>query len=251
MMRNVWDTKWAMEATNPLNTNQIAFLNKLLEHLPDLNGKRVLEMGSGTGVFSLALKSRYPRAEIVALDYSKVALDQIHPESGVSTKLADAFTTTFEDNSFDVVFTVGLLEHYPKKWPRLIDEQYRILRKNGLALNAVPNVYNLPRTIVYYLQGKNFRYYPAPPFSPFGSIARYYKKIGLAIVSRDGWEPLYPAQTMYAWNPVTRVKSFPLYVKLFRFLGSILEKPTFYLNKLTRNWFNKVFGWEFLLVGKK
>src|SRR5205814_10313254 len=42
--------------------------------LPDLQDQRVLEVGCGRGDFAIWLANNYPRAEVLAVDFSEVAI---------------------------------------------------------------------------------------------------------------------------------------------------------------------------------
>lgn len=57
---------------------------------------------------------------------------------------ADALKIPFSDNSFDVVISFGLLEHFQKP-SELIFEKKRVLKENGLFIVLVPNFLSIVR----------------------------------------------------------------------------------------------------------
>ena len=57
-------------------------------------------------------------------------------------EVGDCLNLPYSDNSFDVVFSIGLLEHFEDARPVLM-EKLRVLKKNGLMFNyIVPNIPN-------------------------------------------------------------------------------------------------------------
>lgn len=102
--------------------------------LNELKGKRVLEIGPGAGAHS-ALFSKYG-ASMVSIDITpervmatgrKLAL--IEGGEGRAYQ-ADAENLPFRDNSFDIVYSNGVL-HHSEDTKACIDEVYRVLRPGG------------------------------------------------------------------------------------------------------------------------
>lgn len=81
----------------------------LFRDLPDLSDKRILDVGTGSGILALAVKRRFPQSRVVACDVSPVALE-IARENGrkldldVQWILSDAFTEVGSE-SFDVILS--------------------------------------------------------------------------------------------------------------------------------------------------
>ncbi len=104
----------------------------LLAKLPaNLSGKRVLDLGCGTGYFSALLQER--GADVVCVDISQDMLNQAQQRCGkgqATYVLADAEKLPFEDRSFDYVFSSLALQWctdlcYPLK------EVRRVLKSGG------------------------------------------------------------------------------------------------------------------------
>lgn len=136
-----WDEFWAaspgMADTYANDGRLVAFLSDRL----DLRGKRVLEVGAGTGRDSLALVDR--GAEVWTLDYSDESLRLMRELAGDRVRIVcgDALALPFRDGSFDVVFHQGLLEHF-RRPIELLAENYRVLRPGGYVLVDVPQRYH-------------------------------------------------------------------------------------------------------------
>jgi SAM-dependent methyltransferase len=105
----------------------------IVSMLPDLKGKRVLDVGCGTGPISAWAASR--GAEVVGFDLTPamVRLAEARGLNGVSFRVADLAQPLdfLEDGSFDVA--VGsLVMHYLRDWVEPLRELRRVLRPDGI-----------------------------------------------------------------------------------------------------------------------
>jgi len=112
---------------------------------PDSNPK-VMEVGCGTAIDSLCLASRFG-ATFYASDLSHRALlvaRQLatHFPKPVFLVGADLKTMCFPDESFDLVFSQGVLEHFPEPDP-IVAEQARVTKVGGFVIIDVPQRFNL------------------------------------------------------------------------------------------------------------
>ncbi len=119
-----WAAKYAIDAahcqiaghfdsTAYLYTDSIAPADgrarAIVRHLGDLNGKTVLDAGSGKGRYSRLLHGLYPQARITALDVSAEML--AHVPEGIRKVQNGILDMPFADGSFDAVICVEALEH--------------------------------------------------------------------------------------------------------------------------------------------
>lgn len=118
----------------------------VLEHVPELDGKRVLEVGAGSGEFPAYLARAYPITEFVATDFSQVAVDNSRERASripnLRVETADAQALPFGSEAFDVVISCEMLEHLPDP-QRAVREMARVLRPNGTLLLTTPNYISL------------------------------------------------------------------------------------------------------------
>ncbi len=97
--------------------------------LGDLRGKKVLDIGCGTGRIIEELKQR--GAEVVGLDVSEKILEIAKKKfCDVEFVLGNVNDLPFEDESFDLVLGLFLIVHL-KNLEKPFEEIYRVLRPGG------------------------------------------------------------------------------------------------------------------------
>lgn len=107
---------------------------------------RVLEVGAGTGRYSVALaKEGYDvsAVELVERNLEKLrenakGLENLAAVQGDATNLG-----AFPDDAFDAVLTLGPMYHLyaPEDWNRALDEAIRVTKPGGLLFTAFLSVY--------------------------------------------------------------------------------------------------------------
>jgi len=104
---------------------------------------RVLDMGCGTGRFTIPLASR--AAEVVGLDLTPAMLEQARQNAAKARtnpqfQQGDMCSLPFPDASFDLVTSMLALMHIPPSdRPRVFSEVARVLRPGGRAVFGVKN----------------------------------------------------------------------------------------------------------------
>lgn len=104
----------------------------------DFAGKRVLDLGCGTGGISLFLAETYSPAKVVGLDVDRSLTDRAEAaakERGLAAQTSFVFAEPgplpFADGAFDIVFSKDAMIHIADKEP-LMAEVFRVLRPGGL-----------------------------------------------------------------------------------------------------------------------
>jgi ubiquinone/menaquinone biosynthesis C-methylase UbiE len=103
---------------------------------PSLRGKRVLEIGCGPGVDSVQLATAGAQLTAVDLTPPAVALTRQHlAVRGLTATVqeANAEQLPFDDGTFDVVYSHGVL-HHTVDTQRAVDEVLRVLKPGGRAI---------------------------------------------------------------------------------------------------------------------
>jgi ubiquinone/menaquinone biosynthesis C-methylase UbiE len=104
-------------------------IGKLLPLLSDLKGKKVLDVGAGTGRVACELFNR--GAQVTALDVSEKILDVLKKKNAkIKTVVGEAEILPFEKETFDAVVAAFLVVHL-KDLSRFFDEVYRVLKPGG------------------------------------------------------------------------------------------------------------------------
>ncbi len=103
--------------------------------LPNLEGKKILLIGCGTGEETMLLNSfgAYSK-NIVGIDISRESIKLAkNTYPSVEFKVMDMNNLEFEDESFDFVYS-SLAVHYTANPEKVYKEVYRVLKKDGLFL---------------------------------------------------------------------------------------------------------------------
>src|ERR671937_2583248 len=133
-----YDAKWGIDY-GEVGRGQV--LGKVRKALGGLRAfDRSLEIGAGTGYFSLNMLQAGLMADAVCTDISPGMLDALQAnarrlELDVTTVACDAEELPFEDGEFDLVFGHAVLHHLPNL-DRAFAEFRRVLRPGGVVFFA-------------------------------------------------------------------------------------------------------------------
>jgi ubiquinone/menaquinone biosynthesis C-methylase UbiE len=132
-----YDAKWGIDF-GEVGQRQVRL--KLVKALGGLKGRcfgDALEIGSGTGYFSLNLVQMGAIERLTATDISPGMLNRLSATAealgldGVTTVVTEAEILPFEDESFDLVFGHAVLHHIPDL-DKAFAEFRRVLRPGGM-----------------------------------------------------------------------------------------------------------------------
>ncbi len=145
-----------------------------LDYLDDAIPGVVLDIGSGPGHAARAMRKRWPKARIVALDLALPMLRQVRPREGwnplqrpLDRVCADLRTLPLADGSVDVLFS-NLCLQWIDDLPAAFAEFRRVLKPKGLLLCSTFGPDTLHELHHAFAQADN-----APHVSPFASIADF------------------------------------------------------------------------------
>jgi ubiquinone/menaquinone biosynthesis C-methylase UbiE len=102
-------------------------LDLALEGMPA--PRRILDLGTGTGVVAIALARRYPAAEVVGVDLSPAMIDEARRQvppglaGRVDFEVADASALAFPDGDFELVALSNMIPFF--------DELARVVAPGG------------------------------------------------------------------------------------------------------------------------
>ncbi|MHB1050526.1 MAG: class I SAM-dependent methyltransferase [Bacteroidota bacterium] len=154
-----WDTFWEeKKEIKEVYSNSDRVVRNLVKVI-DVKGKKILEIGAGTGRDSFPLVEL--GAEVYQLDYSMNSLKimkKIAAEEKMDVTIigGDTFQLPFKNETFDVIFHQGLLEHFRHaKAEALLRENIRVLKTGGLLCVDVPQRYHIYTVIKTFLIAVN------------------------------------------------------------------------------------------------
>lgn len=110
-----------------------------------LCSRRILEIGAGRGRMVRVLQRHGVEAEFVCIDLN----DYVQEAGGFGVR-GNAVSLPFRDDSFDLVYSLGVVEHFPQT-TRALAEHVRVAKPGGMILVTVPHLspYTLLRWIVW------------------------------------------------------------------------------------------------------
>ncbi|HEX8923240.1 MAG TPA: class I SAM-dependent methyltransferase [Patescibacteria group bacterium] len=238
---DVWQKQWQLYASNSIYHLNLGVINQIfLLFKNEIKKKNILELGAGSGGDILYLAKA--GAACSALDFSPESIAIIEKRAAsenlkVRSYCADCLKTGIPNNSFDLVYSVGLVEHFTDPLS-VLREQARMLRPGGYLIVDVPQKFNL------YTLVKKIRM--ATGTFPFGWETEYsaFKLKKMARILNLSFVRAYGRDSAFTLKVPDRLK--PLYKNIFSVieksplapyvclnLGVIYQKPKKYAQKNT------------------
>jgi malonyl-CoA O-methyltransferase len=156
-----------------------ARLLESLDYLEDRVPETILDLGCGPGHAAAAMRKRWPRARVIAMDLALPMLQQARPRSGwgalswsglhkpIDRINADARALPLADGSVDVLFC-NLCLQWVEDLPAAFAGFRRVLKPDGLLLVSTFGPETLQELREAFAAADN-----APHVSPFASIAQF------------------------------------------------------------------------------
>ena len=107
---------------------RIYHVKLIREHLGDLRGRRVLDVGCGKGRFARVFQEQEPAAEIWGLDISEEMLRFV--PRGIHTRAGSMTEIPFADGFFDAAYATESLEH-AVEIEKAVGEICRVVKPGG------------------------------------------------------------------------------------------------------------------------
>lgn len=125
----------------PRRQAQIDLIEELLKAVPGQNISNILDVGCGIGGSTLYLAQKY-QAQATGITLSPVQANRATERAQAAQLsqqtqflVADALEMPFEDNAFDLVWSLESGEHMPDK-VKFLQECYRVLKPGGTLIFA-------------------------------------------------------------------------------------------------------------------
>ncbi|MFC1813386.1 class I SAM-dependent methyltransferase [Thermodesulfobacteriota bacterium] len=102
--------------------------------MPNLTGKKILDVGCGLGMMMEYFANQ--GNDVVGIDIvSQSVRDNVY--RGLNVIEADARSIPFRDDTFDMVYSLGVIEHF-EETEQALGEQVRTCKPGGIVVAVVP-----------------------------------------------------------------------------------------------------------------
>jgi len=185
-----WEKFWIKDASkvHGTETQAVSWSKRRIQDVLKkyvAKDKRALEAGSGSGFFSAYFCDCGMKT--TAIDYSDQALDMTKNATGGRAKilkinLLDKSLTSLLAESFDLVFTDGLFEHFSDfEQDRILSNLMSVLAPGGVVATFVPNRWS-PWELIrpFYMPGIK-----EVPFQ-LKQLIRLNERSGLKVIEQGG-----------------------------------------------------------------
>ena len=133
-------------------------------HFEEGSGKDILEIGVGMGADHLEWAKSSPKS-LAGIDLTPSAVQHTKDRLAIygmesKVEMADAENLPYDDDSFDLVYSWGVLHHSPDT-PKAIDGVFRVLRRGGVARIMIYHKYSITGYMLWLryglMRGRPFR----------------------------------------------------------------------------------------------
>ncbi len=116
------------------------------------NSNKILEVGVGKGRMVSILRDNGIEAEFHGVDITENAI-----QSGTIAVIGDARKLPYDDDTFDLVYSLGVIEHFPETY-KAVEEHMRVVKKGGHVLITTPHlsVFTPLRYMLYLITDRKF-----------------------------------------------------------------------------------------------
>jgi ubiquinone/menaquinone biosynthesis C-methylase UbiE len=194
-----WHTK-VLESDPDHPDESSPWYKLVLEFLPPVQGKRILEIACGRGGFSRLLASK--GATVCGADFSESAITIANekllrfPElaNRLTYLQADAQSLPFADGFFDIVISCETIEHVPDH-RAAVREMYRICKRGGTLHLTTPNYLNFMGLYLIYALVRHPGLKSTQPLDKryvFFQVRNFVTRAGWKITRTDGTVHQFP-----------------------------------------------------------
>ncbi len=132
--------KWNIDEVRPILQREKKAIKIINKFTKKFTNKTILDIGCGDGQFLEELHKSRKEANLIGLDYSKYKLKKAKlrlPFEFNQCNLEDGIP--LQESSISVAYSGEVIEHIYNP-DLMLDEIYRVLKKNGLLVISTPNL---------------------------------------------------------------------------------------------------------------
>lgn len=168
------------------------------------SGGAILEIGCGSGRI-ITLACRHKGARGVGLDVTASGMRYAQTLAafvGVSPGFVqgDGLMLPFANDTFDCVFSEGVINHFGAKIPAIVAEHARVCRPGGRVIITAPNILHVLHTYHRLRAGPAFVGHRERAFTRPG-LARLLRHAGLQPSAYSGFSPSAPFEWFLPGHP--------------------------------------------------
>ncbi len=216
----------------------------LVEKEVDLQGKKVLDVGCGTGSYGLGFVKKGAEYFGIDIDEEKIKEAKENINSGIF-KVSSSENIPFPDEFFDVVFLNEVLEHV-KDDEETVVECLRVLKNKGHIVVFAPNRFFPFETHGIYL-GKKYIFGNIPLINYLPLRVRNFFCPHVRVYTPPRLKEIFPKKEVSFSKTDFVLPAFDRIERKIPFLGRFLKKITPFFEKS----FLKVFGISVFLIAQK
>lgn len=156
----------------------------------ELAGKRVLEVGCGSGCGTTIIKKYFKGIELTATDLDPRLLAKARAklnDQSIAFELADACRLDYSDDAYDAIFEFGVIHHIAD-WRTCLRELRRVVKPGG-RIFFVDSPIETFRTFL----GRIVRTYTLHPYDEMFSeqeFVAYLDELGFTTLVREAFAPI-------------------------------------------------------------
>jgi ubiquinone/menaquinone biosynthesis C-methylase UbiE len=138
--RKAWETIWDKASVDvELQTIQYPRAQEQIRHYLPYLPKDALILEAGSGLSAAVITLRQMGYPVIGLDYAENALHISRDHTpDLPLLVGDVHALPHPDNSIGAYLSFGVLEHFEQGMGAALQEAYRVLRPDGIAIITIP-----------------------------------------------------------------------------------------------------------------